>query len=76
MTEQQLTRYSAIFAAELGSCRTLFPGTGGAGVLIPVAYHLAAAGVGKLGLADNDRVELSNLQRQYCISPVIRQFKG
>jgi molybdopterin/thiamine biosynthesis adenylyltransferase len=37
-------------------------GAGGLGS--PAAYYLAGAGIGRLGVADHDRVELSNLQRQ------------
>jgi len=37
-------------------------GAGGLGS--PSAYYLAAAGVGTLGIVDNDVVDLSNLQRQ------------
>jgi adenylyltransferase/sulfurtransferase len=33
-----------------------------------VGYYLAAAGVGTLGIADNDKVEMSNLQRQIAHS--------
>jgi adenylyltransferase/sulfurtransferase len=37
-------------------------GAGGLGS--PAAFYLAAAGIGKIGIADNDIVDFSNLQRQ------------
>jgi adenylyltransferase/sulfurtransferase len=47
---------------KLAEARVFIMGAGGLGS--PAALYLAAAGVGTIGLADFDRVELHNLQRQ------------
>ncbi|MDQ6984033.1 MAG: ThiF family adenylyltransferase, partial [Ghiorsea sp.] len=70
-TEEQIERYSRhIILPEVGAegqsallnAKVFMIGAGGLGS--PVAYYLAAAGVGTIGIADADVVDLSNLQRQ------------
>lgn len=71
LTDAQLERYSRhLLLPEVGErgqarlldARVLLLGAGGLGS--PSALYLAAAGVGTLGLVDNDAVDASNLQRQ------------
>ncbi len=71
LTDEQIERYQRHIALkEVGgkgqqrllNGRVLIIGAGGLGA--PAALYLAAAGVGTIGLADADVVDLTNLQRQ------------
>ncbi|MBK5260050.1 MAG: molybdopterin-synthase adenylyltransferase MoeB [Thermoanaerobaculia bacterium] len=71
LTDSERSRYARhLVLPEIGeagqrklrSASVFIVGAGGLGS--PVAMYLAAAGVGRIGLADFDRVDSSNLQRQ------------
>src|SRR6202451_2504591 len=71
LTAEQRERYSRhLLLPEVGAegqqklldAKVLLLGAGGLGS--PTALYLAAAGVGTLGIVDNDTVDVSNLQRQ------------
>jgi sulfur-carrier protein adenylyltransferase/sulfurtransferase len=51
---------------KLKQAKVLVVGAGGLGS--PVSMYLAAAGIGKLGIADHDNISISNLQRQILYS--------
>jgi len=70
-SEEDIIRYSRhIILQEVGGtgqqklrdASVLIVGAGGLGS--PAAFYLAAAGIGRIGIVDHDRVDLSNLQRQ------------
>lgn len=58
----QLTGVGTEGQEKLFRASVLQVGAGGLGS--PVAFYLAAAGIGRIGLVDSDTVSLSNLQRQ------------
>ena len=71
MNDEQLLRYSRhILLPEIGvegqerlrAARALIIGAGGLGC--PAALYLASSGIGRLTIADGDKVDLTNLQRQ------------
>src|ERR1700723_1546097 len=71
LSDEELDRYARHLVlrqvggpgqAKIRSSSVLIVGAGGLGS--PVALYLAAAGIGRLGLVDDDAVSLSNLQRQ------------
>ncbi|MDX1658112.1 MAG: molybdopterin-synthase adenylyltransferase MoeB [Nitriliruptorales bacterium] len=71
LTREEIARYSRhLIIPDVGmegqerlkASKVLLVGTGGLGS--PLALYLAAAGVGTIGLVDNDVVDASNLQRQ------------
>src|SRR5688500_12381215 len=75
LSPEQRTRYSRhLLVPEIGlegqlkllDAKVLLLGAGGLGS--PIALYLAAAGVGTLGIVDDDVVDLSNLQRQVAHS--------
>src|SRR5688572_889341 len=84
LTEKEIARYSRhLLLSEIGAAgqeklknsKVLVIGAGGLGC--PVLMYLAAAGVGKIGIVDFDKVDASNLQRQVLFeSNDVGKFKA
>ncbi|MBK9138981.1 MAG: molybdopterin-synthase adenylyltransferase MoeB [Verrucomicrobia bacterium] len=83
LSKDEIARYSRqVILPQVGragqlrlkAAKVLCVGAGGLGS--PAAMYLAAAGVGRIGIADADRVDLSNLQRQLLHgTPELGQLK-
>ena len=59
---------------KISSAKVLIVGVGGLGC--PLVLYLANTGIGNIGLADNDKVDLSNLNRQIIFNNAdIGKFK-
>ncbi|MEH0154921.1 molybdopterin-synthase adenylyltransferase MoeB [Limibacter armeniacum] len=76
LTEEEKRRYDRhLILPEIGmegqerlkNANVLVVGAGGLGC--PVLQYLTAAGVGRIGIADGDQVDFSNLQRQVLFTP-------
>ena len=61
-----LKKFGIIGQKKIKSSRVLILGMGGLGC--PLSVYLASLGIGTIGIVDNDKVELSNLNRQIIFS--------
>ena len=61
-----LKKIGIVGQKKLKSSKVLVLGMGGLGV--PLSIYLASLGIGTIGIVDNDKVELSNLNRQIIYS--------